>query len=360
MSSTGTLSDSPAGFRSRIARAAWIESPAFDGFLLIFAPLTILPIVVCAFVYPYIAAAIALTLAFAHYASSFAFYLWDENRDYYRTRWLAFFAGPVFIAIIYALLIGFKVPNIIQFMVIAWNTWHVARQNCGILSIYRNRAGIRDPAQTQRTSANNAIVAVSVFMMLWNIDTFPEVVALFSLVSPDMTEVVKITAGIIATGFLCAFAIALVRRNEKIGLPEGLFLVTSLAFFYPYLFIRTSAFATSVMLLPHYLQYMALVWMLHRRKFGEADAGAPVALRRVSSNLWLLVPLLFVVGFAAYLMKGALDSRGYQDWFENIYLLIAFTHFYLDGLIWAFRRPHVRQTILPFLLARPQPVAVSK
>src|SRR5213076_3620972 len=78
-------------------------------------------------------------LAFAHYMSSYAFYFWNENREYHRSRWLAFFAGPVIIAATYVALIAFEVPYIIQFVLFFWNTFHVARQNCGILSIYRHR-----------------------------------------------------------------------------------------------------------------------------------------------------------------------------------------------------------------------------
>ena len=40
-----------------------------------------------------------------------------------------------------------------------------------------------------------------------------------------------------------------------------------------------------------------------------------------------------------------------------VYVLIAFEHYYLDGLIWSFRRPHVRETMLPFLLRRPPRVS---
>jgi len=107
------------------------------------------------------------------------------------------------------------------------------------------------------------------------------------------------------------------------------------------------------MLLPHYVQYMSLVWLLHRRKFGEAQEGAPVPLLRMSAKLVYLVPVLFLIGFSVYLMKRFFEVH--EDgkwWFETIYLLIAFLHFYYDGLIWSFRRQHVRQTILPFLIGR--------
>ena len=342
----------PANVRERIARAGWIESAGFDTFLLIFAPLATLPIIAGLYwKIPILAIGGGLVLAFAHYSSTLAFYFWDENRDYYRSRWLAFYAGPVILGALYVMLLSFQVPYVIQFILFFWNTWHVARQNCGILSIYRQRSGVSDPAQ--REAANYAIITASTFLAVWNIETHPEVAALFGLVSADLTGLVKVGAGTVAGIFACRLALSLVRRKEPIGLPEGLFLASSVGFFYPYLFIRNSEVATFAMLLPHYVQYMALVWLLHRRKFGGATQGAPIALLRVSSKLVLLIPLLFGVGASFYLMKDFFDSRGFQWWFESLYLLIALTHFYLDGLIWSFKRPHVRQTIGSFLLRRP-------
>ena len=68
----------------------------------------------------------------------------------------------------------------------------------------------------------------------------------------------------------------------------------------------------------------------------------------------------FGVGFSFYLMKQTFDVTEIGKWwFETTYLCIAFVHFYLDGLIWSFRRPHVRQTILPFLLGRRGPASAT-
>jgi hypothetical protein len=147
--------------------------------------------------------------------------------------------------------------------------------------------------------------------------------------------------------------IALVQRKEPFGLAEGLFLIAGLGFFYPYLFIKDSTIATLAMLLPHYVQYLALVWLLHRRKFGTANEGAPVFLRQISSRLIILIPALMAVGFPIYWIWGAMISAGQEWWFGVIYVLIAFEHYYLDGLIWSFRRKHVRESMLPFLLRRP-------
>jgi hypothetical protein len=52
-----------------------------------------------------------------------------------------------------------------------------------------------------------------------------------------------------------------------------------------------------------------------------------------------------------------MNSAGLEWWFGAVYVLIAFEHYYLDGLIWSFRRKHVRETMLPFLLRRPAGVS---
>jgi hypothetical protein len=359
MSTINAAGDVRIGIQERIERSAWIVSPSFDFFLLIFAPLVTLPII--AGVYyriPILAIGAAIALAFSHYASTLSFYFWNENREYQRTRWMAFFLGPALITVIYLVAVGFAVPYIIQVILLAWNTFHVARQNNGILAIYRARAGVSHP--DQKPAAHNAIVAVSAFLTLWNINTHEEFMGFFGWFSDhDLSGPVKIVAFVIAAYFVGCLLLALLRRPEPIGIPEGLFLLSSLAFFWPYLFIKSSLIATLVMLLPHYVQYLALVWLLHRRKFGAAreatgePAPVPIALRLMSGNLIYLVPVLFVVGWSVHLIREHLMSTGRQSHFEVFYLLIAFLHYYVDGLVWSFRRPHVRQTILPFLLRRP-------
>jgi hypothetical protein len=194
---------------------------------------------------------------------------------------------------------------------------------------------------------------VSCFLAVWNIDTHREVMGFFGWFSNDLSWIVKIVFGAIAVFYIGALGFALLKRKETIGLPEGLFLTASLGFFYPYLFIKDSGYATLAMLLPHYVQYLALVWLLHRRKFGSAREGAPFFLRQMSSKTIVLIPILVVFGSSIYLLRQFMVGIDQEWWFETIYLFVALEHFYLDGLIWSFRRPHVRQTMLPHLLRGP-------
>lgn len=346
--------------RSLVLGQAWIQSPGFDLLLLIFAPLAVAPIILATyFRIPLLAIGGGITLAFAHYLSSATFYFWGENAAYFRHRWVAFFLGPVLLAAGYLLLLGLGVPYIIQFALFFWNTFHVSRQNCGILSIYRHRAGVPDLGD--RAAANRAILATSTFLAVWNIDTHREVSALFALVSPSLSLSLRVAAGGVALAALWQLGRALWRRvaaGHPPGLPEGVFLLTSLGFFYPYLLIRDSELATFVMLLPHYVQYMAIVWLLHRRKFGAAVSSAaaevPGLLRLVSGRIEYLVPALLVVGSSFYVMHEIFMTAGQLWYFESLYLLIAFEHFYVDGLVWSFRRRHLRQAIAPHLLRGPE------
>ena len=187
-----------------------------------------------------------LTLAFAHYFSTLTFYFWDENRQYYRDRWLAFFVGPILLAAAALAILTLGVPLIIPVILFFWNTWHVARQNCGVLSIIRSRAGVND--QRQKIVANRAIIAVSTFLAVWNIDTHPEVAALFGLVSSDLAKVRQGRCWRCRRGLYRATRLHIAAPAEPAGVPEGLFLVSSLLFFFSsHLFLHSSELATIAM-----------------------------------------------------------------------------------------------------------------
>jgi hypothetical protein len=339
------------------ATANWIVSPAFDLFLLILVPLLTVPIVAGYYLgYRTLAVAAVITLSFAHYCSSFVFYFWDENKAYHRQRWLAFFAGPLILAAIYSSLL--LVPAgalVLASALFFWNTFHVARQNCGILSIYRHRAGVTDIEQ--KRVANRAIIAASLFLSLWNIDTHREVAALFGLAPLDWARLLRIGAGVVAAIAIVDLARVVWKRSvhsESPRAPEALFLLASVGFFFPFLIFRTSEMATLAMLLPHYVQYMAIVWLVHRRKFGGGTSGAGAALRKLSGSLVWLLPALLITGVSFYLVLELMTRVGRQSLALTLFVLIAFEHFYLDGLIWSFKQAHVRRTIAPALLS-PRP-----
>ncbi len=339
------------------AQRVWIETPSFDFLFFILSPIAILPIVLPAFFISPRFALLFFMLSFPHYVSTFAFFFWDENKTRHATRWVAFFAGPVIIAVTYWALFYFHVPRVMQLVLFAWNIFHVGRQSCGILSIYRHRAGVFDPVQKDVTNA--AILAGSFFLAFWNIDSHPQWGPLLNDISPRAISLTKVALGVIAGAAVIRMVTTLMQRKEPVGLPEALFAVTSFVIFTPYLFLHDSSLATAVMLLPHYLQYLGLVWLLHRRRFRSGAEGSPSqrVLQKISANTPLLLVVLAGIGVSFAAASVILRHVGQPTIFESLYLLLAFEHFYLDALFWAFRDRTVRNSIGPYLTRYEHPRA---
>ena len=337
--------------RLPLAGPRWIESAAFDLPFFILAPLVTLPIAAASLAGVHVIPVLGFVLAFAHYLSTFAFFLWDENRERHRARWLAFFGGPALIAAVFFWLVAFRVPLAIQFVIFFWNVFHVSRQSSGILSLYRHRAGVYDPRQ--KGVANAAVLAANLWFALWNVETHQEVFRVFNALDPRMTRALWLAAGAVAVLLTARLAAALVRRAQEGSAPgaaELLIVGTAFALFHPYLWLPDSGGATFAMLLPHYLQYLGMVWLLHRRKFRQDAGSLPQRLlARVSASTLLLAGLLALLTLTVLAVKLTLGRAGYAEHFESFYLLLALVHFYLDGLFWAFRDPHVRRTMAPYL-----------
>jgi hypothetical protein len=337
---------------ARRSSRPWVESPSFDLPFFLLAPLLTLPLVFGIMAGVSRLATIGFLLGFAHYLSTFAFFFWDESRQEHRARWAAFFAGPLVIVVVFWVLVAFEVPLFIPFVLFFWNAFHVCFQSCGIASIYRHRSGVTDRAQ--KPLANHAIILAGLWMSLWNIETHEQVWPVLTWVSPLFPAVLRGVLGAAALLALVRLGLGLRRRAQE-GHPPDLLevgiLVTGITLFHPYLWMPDSESATFVMLLPHYVQYLGIVWLVHRRRFrAEEGSLGQRWLARVSANLPLLLGVLLSGGLAFLAGKVLFRSMGRVEHFEVLYLMLAFVHFYLDGLFWAFRDPHVRRTVGPWLM----------
>jgi len=339
--------------RSALHRA-WIQSPAFDLSFFVLAPILTLPLVLAILLGARWLSLVGFVLAFAHYSSTFTFLFWDENRAHQRARWLAFVGGPVAIAFAFFVLVWLRSP-LMQLALLTWNTYHVSRQSCGLLSIYRHRAGVADPQQKEL--ANAAIILANAWFVTWNIETHHEVFPLLTRLGNQAPTL--LFGGLALLSIVAVVRLALGLRARAIAgapprLPELAMIGMSLLLFHPYLWVADSEAATFAMLLPHFVQYLALVWLLHRRKFTEPQGSwGQVVLQKLGANVPRLLAALALVGLVFLVSKIVLARIGHIEVFEAGYLLLAFVHFYLDGLIWAFKDPHVRRSLGPALLTTP-------
>ena len=80
-------------------RRVWIQTPLVDLSFLILSPLAGLAVIGAHYATgrTWAGVAVAYLVGFPHYLSTLTFYMGDENREHYRRRWMAFFAGPAVI-----------------------------------------------------------------------------------------------------------------------------------------------------------------------------------------------------------------------------------------------------------------------
>ncbi len=331
--------------------AVWIESPLLDLSFLTLSPLVGLLAVGshAATGTIWAGVAVAYLVGFPHYLSTLTFYLGDENRAHYRERWAAYYAGPLVIlgGVLGLRLAGMEGPVLATIFV--WNVYHVALQSSGILNIYRRLNGGPD---SERTTAKRAILATNAAMAFCNVESFPPLAGPMAAVSPSLPVLLRTIFAAAAVYFLARLGLALARRPIPLSLAEGSFLATSLLLFHPFLWVKDLELATLAMLSGHFFQYVALVWLLHGRKYGPASGSAAQrSLGFLGRRPALLAGVLLAAGAGVYAFTKVSAWIGMDT--ARIVLLnaLVLNHFYLDGLFWAFRDPHVRRSLGPYLQA---------
>jgi hypothetical protein len=330
-------------------KRGWIQSSLFDLSLFTLSPLVGLFVILPVLVSPkglHVFIAATYLIAIPHYVSSFSFYLGDENLAHYRTRRLAFFVGPVLIFIAVMALRLTKIDAAVQSTLYVWNVYHVSMQSTGILSLYRRlNGGLVSESRFARVS----ILGVNGTLAFFHIDRFPPIYQNLLRMRFPVWTIRPAFLGVAVVGLLF-YLNSLRRRAKPIRAPEVIFLVSSLLLFHPYLWVRDLNLATFGMLMGHFLQYLGIVWLLNRRKYSTVEgSGRQRLLSSISMKTPLLLLALVSVGVVFYLAQKSSDWLGVPISYVIVWNSLALVHFYLDGLIWAFKDPFVRKSIGPYL-----------
>ena len=332
-------------------RAGWIEAPKYDLWLLVLPPL--LGLIVCGFAFavdPFLIAGVSLfLLGMPHYLSTYAFYLDDDNMAYAKTRKTAFFIGPILIVLLLTAGLKFKFYLLVALWVDAWNVFHVSRQSGGILSVYRHLNG--GDNRLEKVPANLALVCTSAGLYSMSIDRQQSFSHYLARLPWDIMPYVGPVLLTIGFGGLVVLIVRMSRRGASLVTPEVLFLITSMLLFAPYALIKSRTTASSAMLSGHYIQYMGILWLLNFRKYKEVAGSAGQRLlasvsRSAKSILLLLVSLVIATSISDRVIHHY-NFMGFHNWLLNLIVLM---HFYLDGLFWAFKYKHTRDSIGPYLL----------
>jgi len=328
------------------AYRGWIQSPAFDLACFTLSPLVGLIIALAAIAHPSgfkLGIAASFILGVPHYLATFTFYLGDENRAHYFGRPLAFIAAPL---VIFATVLGLRLVHLDQPVIITmfvWNIWHVSLQSAGILAIYRRLHG---GADDEKTVAKVALFSTAGAMSFWLPTTFPPIYNLMESWFHGAYRLLSIGFGTVAAVALVLLTVRIARRSRRVSFAEGTFLFSSILLFHPFLWIADGLQSTLAMLSGHFIQYLAIVWLLNQRKYGSAPGSTVQRLMgNVSSRPLLVYVVIVGTGVTAWLMSRVAAAAGVPMAYVIGLNSLALIHFYLDGRIWAFRQPFVRQTI---------------
>jgi hypothetical protein len=102
----------------------------------------------------------------------------------------------------------------------------------------------------------------------------------------------------------------------------------------------------------HFIQYLGIVWLLNRRKYGPQMTGSRAQnwLVRLSCKPRLLFASLLLVGaLFLFIDRGSRVVGIYLSYVVVLNSLVLI-HFYLDGLVWAFKNSFVRETVGKYLV----------
>ncbi|MBL8997119.1 MAG: hypothetical protein KJZ74_14870 [Gemmatimonadales bacterium] len=328
----------------------WIQSPAFDLAAFILVPLSSLIVLGAVLEVPYgmhLVVGATYLVAIPHYLSSLTFFLGDDNLSYYRSRRTAFFVGPVVIVALVAILRLVGLTDIVLNTMFLWNIWHVSLQSAGILSIYRRLNG---GPQEERPLAHRTIFLLNATLALWFVDRYPPLHGWLVAIHEGVPMALRYTLLVLGATTALRYARLVARRDRPMPFPEKAFLVSSLVLFTPYLWVRDSNLATFGMLMGHFIQYLSIVWLLHRRKYARAEGSARQrTLGMISARPALLFATIAGSGLAFYAASELSALFGVAMAYVILWNSITLVHFYLDGLIWAFKQPFVRQSIGAYL-----------
>jgi len=229
-----------------------------------------------------------------------------------------------------------------------WNIYHVSQQSHGILSIYRR---LNNGPVAERTVARVAILSVNATMALWFADRFTPLYNVLSSVHVLLPWVLPAILLPIALTSLGVLGYRLLQRERPIQVPEAAFLTTSLLLFHPYLWVEDAGLATMAMLIGHFFQYLAVVWLLNHRKYRWAEGStAQQWLAKASSSPGTVVLTIASIGLVIFGAERLTAVLGAPMAYIIAWNALSLIHFYVDGLVWAFRNPFVRQSVGPYLM----------
>jgi len=373
MSTPALAVPSPGGRAAPALAAGWIANPAYDGAFFAGSIALCVVLVAIATVWPAYAipATVVAGVLFAntHNLLTGFFFLDAENLAYYR-RWPHYYFTVPVLLLAASMAMFVWSPPLAFTLHFFFTTWHVVRQSVGIQKLYLGKARAADFDRNLDAGLIYAAVVVLHAFAVWK---FRPLWATKALAPVEVHAAgAGLTAGIVAllAATMLARVLWLGWREGRVAWPRLGFGLTSIGMYTPYLLIDQYQVAFMAGILPHYVQYHGIFWLVGQNKYaGNAEYEGTV-LGRLARDLrvWVLVVVAAAAVMAIFRAPYFLAEKNPAlaiRWSWQINLAVGFfyglgwMHFYLDGLLFRFRYPEVRAAILRYLRDPRRPPALG-
>ena len=363
MSPARMASGTPAPAALALPGGGWIANPGWDatffvGSLALGIVLTTIALAAPSLAIP---ATIAGGILFAntHNLVTGFFFLDAENLTYYRRFPHWYFTVPLLL-LTSAMGITLVAPILAFVMHFFFTNWHVIRQSVGIQKLYLGRA---KAAEVERKLDATLIYAAGVVLngfALWKYGLLSGTSPLATVDGQPAAALATAGAVVLLGAILTGRVLWVGRRAGRVAWQRLAFGLTGIAMYSPYLVIDNLACAFLAGLLPHYMQYHGIFWLVGRNKYPGNPRYADSWLGKLAQDFRVWVGLVVVAAFAMGLLRAphflAEKSPALMAAYHTPVMLtlgafygLGWMHFYLDGLLFRFRYPEVRAAILRYL-----------
>ena len=284
-------------------------------------------------------------LGLAHFGSTWAYYLDQEYREYFKSHKVIFYVIPIILILVTMGLIGSGLVDVLMIITYWFSGFHVMKQNTGFASIYRTRIGDRAPASRQID--NTVIMGFSALCLLGRPQIFTDFGYEYIFRTPWMGYALAAAAILMGLVFIywVSQILSSVKEKGMAAVPRFLFVITSIVMFLPFLFVEDFSSAFMAALAGHYVQYLGFVWTLNRRKYTAAREKRyhSSILKLLSQNGLVLATVL--IGYGVIMVTGSKMSSMFPV------IGMSWAHFFVDRYLFRFRDPFIREALTPFMKA---------
>tara|TARA_Y200000002_G_scaffold327420_1_gene290506 strand:- start:173 stop:1162 length:990 start_codon:yes stop_codon:yes gene_type:complete len=267
-----------------------------------------------------------------HFASTWLFFFDNKNWGWIKKNYYKIIFIPSYLLFL-VIVIWFFSPSLIIILHYLASGWHVTKQSIGILKINQ--------------------ITKKYYSFTINIISF--LCLFFGLLNPGIISATLTVIQLNTIILFCSIVYIWVLFQDTAKgpikyLPNLMPLITGILIYLPLLFFKNLAVATAVGVGMHWCQYIAIMWSIElrkNRKKSKKNNFSSIFKKSISSKLIFIFTYSIVMTTCVLLGMPEVNEENVD--YSLIYLLpllFQFFHFYIDGFIWKFSDPHIRENVM--------------